>query len=40
MKIRNLNPKVVLYYMITTLRSGLFADDLYVMALTSIDEPR
>lgn len=40
LKIRNMNLKMVLHYMIIALRLGLFLNDLCMMPLTSMDELR
>ncbi|BAT79367.1 hypothetical protein VIGAN_02224300 [Vigna angularis var. angularis] len=40
LKISNLNPKFILHYMITTLKSNPFVDDLCMMSPKSMDELR
>lgn len=40
LKIKNLNPKFVLHYMIMILRSGPFVDNLFMTQPTSMDELR
>jgi len=40
LKIRNLNPEVILHYMIRALRLGPFTDDLYMTSAPSMDDLR